>query len=254
MTIAIQRNAEGVPGEDTVFFDAVLSYSESYQSRLTSHPIDSTGRGLIPYANDHVVTENPTFTIRGVISGSDFGLGRPSSDEFGLINETKVSGFVEVKSTTDSMFSKLAGSLLPFGTSAEPEVTVGTRTSASLAVIKNQLISMRDNRETVTMVEFTNGKPTNWELNLVITSLQFSEDQNTGDSLSVDITLQKANFVDLVHTTIPIKAKHTSGKTKDAASPTVDKGAKNPEEVSHLQETIGVLSDFTKKVYSRLNN
>jgi hypothetical protein len=236
-----------------VFFDAVLSFSESYQSRLTSHPIDSTGRGETPYASDHVITENPTFTINGVVSGSDFGLGRPSSDEFGLINETKMSGFVEVTSTTDSMFSKLAGTLLPFGTSAEPEVTIGTRTSASLAAVKNQLISIRDNRETVTLVEFTNAQPTRWELNLIITSLQFSEDASTGDSLSVDLILQRANFVDLVYTKVPINSKSTSGKTKDSASPTVDKGAKNPEELSHLQETVGAVVDFSKKVSAYLS-
>lgn len=240
MTIALQRNDD--EGEDTVFFDAVLAYSESYQSRLTSHPVDGSGN-----ISDHIVTENPVFSVRGVISGSDFGLGRPSPDEFGLLNKTSISGFVEVKSTTDSMFSKLAGALLPFGTSAEPEITVGTRTSASLAVVKDHLISIRNNRETVTLVEFTNSQPTRWELDLVITSLQFSEDAKTGDSLSVDLTLQRAAFVDLVYANIPAKAKNTSGKTRDALTATVDKGTINPVERSHFQEALGTLDDFGKK-------
>lgn len=245
MTIAIQRNDDGA---DTVFFDAVLSYSGSYQSKLTSHPVDGAGN-----ISDHIITENPSFTVRGVISGADFGLGRPSADDFGLINETKISGFVEVKSTTDSMFSKLAGALLPFGTSAEPEITVGTRTSTPLSVIKSHLIKIRDDRKTVTMVEFTNGKPVNWELDLVITSLQFNEDINTGESLSIDLTLQKANFVELVYTNVPIKAKNTSGKTKDAASPTVNKGTINPDGKSLLQDFTGGLSKFVKDANAYLN-
>lgn len=232
MTIAVQRNTDG---SDTIFFDAVLSYTSAYTSKLTSNPIDGQkNKDGIYNVSDHIVTENPSFSIKGVISGADFGAGRPSASEYSLANGVSISESTSVNSTTDSIFNSVAGSLLPFGKNADPEVTVGTRVGTPLPLIKNLLISIRENRETVTLVEFTNGKPTNTELNLVITSLQFSEDANTGDSLSIDMTLQKANFVELLWTRTSIKS---SGSTKDKAQQTVDKGAQTTTtDKSVLQE------------------
>lgn len=235
MTIALQRDNEG---SDTIFFDAILSYSSSYNSKLSSHPIDGNGRnkksGGILTVDDHVITENPTFSLKGIISGADFGTGRPSASEYPLANDVSISQYASVKSSSDNLLNKITGSLLSFGQNAEPEVTIGTRVSVPLQVIKNLLISIRDNRELITLVEFTGTSPTQTELDLVITSLQFSEDEKTGDSLSVDMTLQRANFVDLVFTKILVRQSNTSGETKDSAQQIVNKGSQS----SPVQKTI----------------
>lgn len=225
MTIALQR---GEDGADTIFFDAVLNYSSSYQGNLSSHPIDSNNSKDDPYSvSDHVVLEHPTFQLKGVISGADFGAGRPSASEYPLANTISISDYATVKSASDNLLNKVTGSFLPFGQSAEPEVSVGTRVSTSLLIIKNLLISIRDNRELLTLVEFTNGIPTHTEIDVVITSLQFNEDEKSGDALYVDMTLEKPTFVDLVWTKTPVRTSNTSGKTKDAAQAVVNKGSQS---------------------------
>lgn len=216
MTIAIQRNSDGA---DTIFFDAVLSYSSTYNSRLTSHPID--GAGIV---NDHVIAENPTFNVKGVISGADFNAGRPINSGFSFVNDNAIANPVQVGNTTDSMFDRAIDQIYPFGKSAEPQVTLEERSSQTMLMVKNLLISIRDHAELVTLVEFTNGMPVTTEPSLVIIGLQFSEEVDSGETLTVDLTLQHAKFVKLLTFQLPVTPANTSGATRDQSQSPVNKG------------------------------
>jgi hypothetical protein len=240
MTIVLQRSNEG---SDSIFFDAVLTYSCTYNSKLSSHPIDGNSKDGAYRVTDHVTLENPTFQLKGVISGADFGAGRPSASEYPLANTVTISEYASVKSASDNLLNKVTGSFLPFGQNAEPEVSVGSKVSTSLQMIKNMLISMRDNREVLALVEFTNGVPIHTELDLIITQLQFNEDEKSGDALYVDMTFEKPKFVDLAWTTTPVKASNTSGKTKDAAQAVINKGNQSaPTQKTILQ---GIAEDLS---------
>jgi hypothetical protein len=236
MTIALQRTDSEA---DTVFFDAVLTNSSSYQSKLTAHPIDGAGS-----INDHIVTENPTFTLKGVFSSVDFNTGRPSSSEFTFVNNNVVADPVNIIKVQDTLLETVIGSLSPFGKSVSPQIELADREVNSLQRVKNLLISIRDNRETVTMIEFEGTVPTTYELDLVITNLQFSEDPDSGDVLNVDITLQRATFIELKTTKV---AKSVSGSMKDKASTETYKGPLSKD------ETTTVLQDVKETITTSLS-
>lgn len=71
MSIAIRvGNSEDKEVLSGLFYiNATERYEITYQNRVTKHPLDS-GASI----GDHVVMENPVFTIQGVISGVDVDL------------------------------------------------------------------------------------------------------------------------------------------------------------------------------------
>ena len=235
MTIALQQNKN----KDTIFLMS-LSYSQSYQSKLTSHPIDGAGS-----INDHIVTENPSFTIKGVISDVDFNASRPVNEGYSILNSNPVPDKVRVLKVEDTLLEVVTSSLLPIGRSVSPDVELSDRDQKSQLAAKLFLIDIRDKREPVSLIEFNAGIQSNEPIkNLVITSLQFSEDTNSDDALNVDITLQQATFAKLE--TVKI-TKNLAGFIKNRAASEVYKGP-----LSSPEKTTTLLQDVTSSLGTSL--
>jgi hypothetical protein len=237
MTIAIQRK-EG--GSDTIYFDAVLNYSQSYQSQLTKHPIDRSGRnnsGSNSSITDHAVNENPVFSLKGVVSNADFNSNRPSG--FTFTNNNPITNKAYVVKVNKSPLAILQST---FGKQPEPVVNMQQTRSNAVSSVKNLLISIRDNNELITLVEFTTGKITKSELSLVITSLQFNEDPDTGDALIVDMTLERASFVDLQ--LVRVNKNKVDSSIKDKAQSAVSKGSQNAIEKVADKSTYQEATEF----------
>ena len=252
MTIALQREHSS----DTIFFDAVLSYTQTYQSKLTSNPIDGSPSGMNgPYTvNDHIIVENPTFTIKGIFSAADFNVGRPSDSSYAILNDSPISDPVSVVSVGSTVIDTIVSNIIPLGRPQPPQVSMSERSSNVLQKVKAMLLDVRAKRETVTLIEFTNGKIAGTPFtNMVITNLSFPEDVESGDSLTVDMTLQQATFVDLVVT--QVKKQSTSASLANKAAPTQYSGTltKNVQ-TSALKDISSSLSNMIDSIVNPNGN
>lgn len=229
MTIAILRE-----NTDLIWLDAVLQFSEQYTTSVTKHRIES-GASI----TDHVIEENPTFNVSGVVSGVDFGATKPiigDSKDVGEIGAELNSEEVErVKISTSkqsTLIKLLPDSLRQFLTSDTPPVVIMQpdrpleadilislkKTLIEINRGTNVLVNKRvvNKKELVTLVEFDqNGKIINSYKNCVMTSLSFKEDADSGYALYPEMSFEQVRFVQLISTTIP-KNVAPSVKTKKA--------------------------------------
>lgn len=228
MSLAIRWGENNDADGGFLLFDAVTVYTQNYTGKTTSHPIDA-GASI----TDHYIKDNPTFTISAVITGVDVSTGSfviqdiegnfPFNVQF---PPTPVS----VTSTDDSVLTKLIpdsiGQFLPETT---PEVVMDAARASLLDQIRDALIDLvsgsRLNNETgqfesnIQVVKLFEYKETllNRVLNnLVITSVRFNEDANTGSALYCDIAFEQVTFAVLKKTDLP---RDVQQSVKKKASP-----------------------------------
>lgn len=244
MSVAI-ATSDGV----FIYFDAVLSYSESYSNSVTKHPID--GGGVI---SDHVTMENPSFSISGVISAVDFNDTRPNvqDDSTGksitFINVNPVSFPVEVRDNDKDVFKSIPFLSGLTKSSPKPSITMADEVKYNFNSIKDILIGLRDNNKNANtnyglfyVYEFRDGlvsAPP--KKNCVLLGLDFSETPESGDTLEVSLKIEQVTFVPLVETTLPADVVETttkdsaateSSKGKQGAAPTTEKPKEEVKEV-----------------------
>lgn len=229
MSIAI-KTSDG----DYIYFDAVLSYTQAYQNAVSKHPVDGGGN-----ISDHITMENPVFNINGVISGSDFNTTRPvvgntqTGGSISFLNTNEIALKTQVKGDERSrLFS------LPFVSGivkspSIPDVEMADSNSVSLEIIKDVLVSLRDNSANAdsnyglfTVIEFKDGVISRDPyINCVLTNLTFNETPETGDCLDVTLIVEQVTFVTLVKTQL---AKDISeAGTKDKATAEQSKGSQS---------------------------
>lgn len=254
MTLAIVINADDDKRsiDHIIHLDATLSYNSSFQAKLTSNPIDGGAKTV----NDHIVVENAVYSVKGIISAADFNLGRPPPNKFRVVNGGEAISPAEVRKTTESLLESVAGKFLPFGKTVEPQVKMAERSdTGSMAVTKRELIKVRDAGKTVGLIEFNPDGSLSAEIkDLVITSLQFSEDPSSGDVLSVDLTLQQATFVELKTRSIPVTSPaKTSGKIASQIQENVHKGIQTKKQTIWV-EGVGKISEATNDALEKVKN
>ena len=233
MTIAILRE-----NTDLIWFDAVLKFGEQYNTSVTKHRVES-GASI----SDHVIEENPTFSISGVASGVDFGVSKPvlgdGADEVGAkLNAEVIAPVVISTSKQSAVIKLLPESVRQFLTNdVPPSVTMqqGRPIDADILVsLKKTLIEINrgvnilvnkrvvNKKELVTIVEFDqNGKIINSYKNCVMTSLSFNETPDSGYALYPEMSFEQVRFVQLISTTIP---KNVSSSVRTARAERSDKG------------------------------
>lgn len=245
-----------------IYFDAVTAYRKTLSGSVTKNPIDSGGN-----ISDHFTRENPVITISAVISGVDISVnGISIFDENGNTpqNTRERRDPVRVNSDDKSLLTLLPDSIGQFFTPQKPEVVLAAQPVDTLNQIQEVLESLfsQDEAQLVTLFEYFGNNLTKKPLqNLVMTSLVFNEDANTGEGLHCDITLERISFVSLKKTQIPkgiqsqlvaadLAKRAESQNSKGKVDSTPQDGI--PPNLRKQEKVKSVAADITDGVVSKL--
>lgn len=229
MTIALKIGSQDAEVQGIVYLDSVTSYSRSLKGKVTSHPVDS-GSNI----SDHFVANNPSFTIRGVVSYVDI---TGTSSLIDINGDVPVNSRYRPDTVTiteqDSVMRYLPGTVKQFFGRSEASVDgaiEAQNTQPQVVELFNQLMSgvyynqaakrWQNKMTTTVLYEMDRYNFVNAVTDLVITSVDFDEDADSGTALYVNISLEKVRFATLER--VPIKNLKIAQKTQN-------KGKVNPE-------------------------
>lgn len=194
MTIAVLR-ANG----DLIWFDAITSFSERYAGTVSSHPLESGN-----VISDHTTINNLVMTLSGIISDADFNMTRPTitdsdANNFHISNKQFVNNSPVEKPVVIN-FKPGIGQYLPdsiakFLTPSTPDVQVPdyNRPMAALG-IKDRLTDMQRKAESFSLVDFHGDKIWRVLRDCVITSLDFTENVESGEAIFPNMTIEQCRY------------------------------------------------------------
>jgi len=244
---------------DVILFDSILSFSESYQGSVTSHPVEDGTK-----ISDNIVTENIKLKIQGVVSDYNFwnplkdaanaavpyyNQGTPRFDSMGVIDSNLNPSFSDAQAPQDYAATKDNSSV-----------------KAAMFVVRDRLIRIQRDKELVTVLAYTltgnDSEITRYE-NCVITDLSFDTSPDSGYAIYPNISIEQvktvkvkvvqANAEKIIPSTVAGQGSATDGKgnkvgdkgkTTDAApetnqeahQPQIDRNAAAEEELRRQQE------------------
>lgn len=239
MTIALKIGNEDSQVQGFIYLDAVTAYSRSLSGKVTSHPVDS-GVSI----SDHFIANNKEFTIKGVVSDVDI---TGVSDDAVLDGQTPMNAIRRPNTPTISgqqdALQFLPSAVKQFfersGAAVSTDVAVTSNLPLVTALFEELMGGIyyneadkrwRNKMETVMLYEMVGKNFTNVKTNLVITSVDFEEDPDSGDSLNLSIKLEQVRLVTIQQTDMPKNAKSSvkkkvTGKEKKG-TPNTDSGKK----------------------------
>ena len=200
-----------------IYLDSVTAYSQDYRGQVTKHPVDS-GASI----SDHFIKENPIFTISGIVSGTDIsGVPWTITDQEGNkpVNAQEQPISISLNSSSSGLLQYLPNSIGQFLSVSTPSVEVfgNTRTDPTYEIVVKDLLKgilsgikynakkdkVESNIQLVAIYEFDKANIRDIIDNLVITSFRVREDQDTGDALFLDLTLEQVTFASLERVELP---------------------------------------------------
>lgn len=217
-----------------LYFDAVTAFDRDYSGRVTEHPLEAGAM-----ITDHFVSNNAKYKIAGVFSGVDFS-NIPSTvtiDGQPLMNANPAPSAVQVqdgnnsllRTFTPAVLEQFFGQMMPTVTMDQsPRLNFSSMIEDFLREILTGLYynSKREkweNRITpAVLYEMEGATPVRPVQDLVLTSVNISEDQDSGDALILTMTLEKVNYV----TSEKAEAPKAEGKTGRQVEETKNKGNK----------------------------
>jgi hypothetical protein len=226
-----------------IYLDATTEYSKQYSGRVTKHPIDSGGT-----ITDHFISENPRFSVSGVISSIDFS-PIPSQmllEGDGPININDTPDAVTVNNFYAGLLELLPSTILQFAEAPKFYVEGGgtTRKNYKQEVTKlltdimtgvyyNQARTRWENRMVpAKLYEMEGTVFANSIDNLILTGLEISEAVDDWDALTLRMEFEKVTFVTLEKVDAPKTKKKgaqpSKNKGKVTATPSTT-AAKKPD-------------------------
>lgn len=246
MSLAIKFGDNEDPSQISgfIYFDAVTTYSKQMDGKVTSHPLDA-GASI----TDHYVSENTKYNISGVISSADIS-GVPlniilENERPFNVNPTVTP--VQVRDAGVGSISSIVGLVSSIFRDKIPEPTVERTARTDYKEQVDKLISglmtgllydekakkLKNRMTLITLYGFKGSVLSTEADNLVMTSFNIEEDQDSGNGLYFTMTLEHVSFVSLEKTELPKdvssaltkKAPSTSNKSKadSTAKPITDK-------------------------------
>lgn len=266
MSLAIKFGDDTDPNQLSgfIYFDVVTKYSKQLSGKVTSHPLDAGAK-----ITDHYVSENPKYTIVGVISSADIS-GIPQKinvDGEGPLNVSFQPGPAIVNDAFSGVLNFSPNTANQFLQSSQESVSVDTtqrtdynRQINSLMeavmtglVYDDQAKKLKNRMTLITLYEFMNEILWAEADDLVLTGFSFDEDADSGNGLFVTMQLEQVSFVTLQKTELPkdvaaslSKASQSTSKkskadgtektvgNKDDATST-DPGPKSERELAQLE-------------------
>lgn len=217
MSFALGWEGDEIQGGGLLFFDAITSWNRSYTGQVTKHPVNS-GANI----TDHFVKNNPIFTMSAVISGVDVSVApdtlrtESESAEGGAgdkpYNTRKAPAGVSVGSDSSLLMKYIPNVIGQFLPDKLPEVTMEEPRQDTAEEIQDILVSLQSGEgfSLITGIYQTNIRAVNlYETDggvtlvkklpasnsfLVITSINFKEDPDSGYALFADITFEQVTF------------------------------------------------------------
>lgn len=211
--------------EGFIYFDAVTSITKTLNGSVSTNPID--GGGLI---SDHFTQDNPTITISAVISGVDISFnGRNVVDPDGYVpdNDSAAPKAVTISSSGKGLTNFLPSGVGQFFKPSKPSIVLAAQSPDTLQQIQASLEQAFRNPTISRLYYYDRGNLLNkFEDNLIITSLSFTEDAESGDGLYCELSLEKVTFAfsESVEISRDIQARALSQELKDKAATTENKG------------------------------
>jgi hypothetical protein len=247
MSLALRWGDDDKDEGGFIYLNATTLYTQSYTGQVTKHPIDSGGE-----ITDHFINNNPTFNVSGVITGDDINTSSYLIQDLvgnAPFNVNEPPTAVNVGSTDLGVLSNfIPTSIGQFLPSVDPEVTMDAQRADLLEQIRNALTNLvsgfRINEQTgqfekviqiVRLFEYDGINLKRIINNLVITSINFKEDVNTGYALYPDFTFEQVSFAGIKKTTIPkdvvdsLKKKAATKESKGKQDSTVNSGNNPPK-------------------------
>lgn len=217
-----------------IYFNAVTKYAKNHSGKVTEHPIEA-GASI----TDHFVSNNSKYAISGVISHVDFSTipGMLTLEGESVMNNSQNAPPVVINDTTTGLDRVLSSSTIgQFLAQIRPDVIVNSaeRLNYKLSLenffevlmtglFYNETRKKWENRMvTCVLYELDGLNPVKPIQDLVVTSVQISEDPDTGDALVLDVSLEKVNFVTLEKTEAPKPRKKSN--TAKGTEPKQNKG------------------------------
>lgn len=211
--------------EGFIYFDAVTSISKTLNGSVSTNPID--GGGLI---SDHFTQDNPTIKISAVISGVDISFkGRNVVDRDSNVpdNDSAAPKAVTISSSGSGLTKFLPDVVGQFFTPNKPSIVLAAQSPDTLQQIQASLEQAFQNPTISRLYYYDRGNLLNkFEDNLIITSIDFTEDVDSGDGLYCEISLEKVTFAfsESVEVSKDIHSRLMSQDLKDKAAATENKG------------------------------
>lgn len=218
-----------------IYFNAVVNYGRRYSGRVTEHPLEAGVK-----VSDHFISDNPIYTIRGVISSVDLS-NIPSMafpDDQPVINNQPQPSAVSTNSAGGGLMKFIPASVTQF---IPPNLSINvqmdsTPRESSRDEIESLLKELMgglfldeetgkwQNRMTTSKLFMMDGFITSPPIeDLVLTSVNVVEDENSGEELTLELTMEQVRFVTLQDAEAPNPPKPSTTATK--TSPTVEKGS-----------------------------
>ena len=233
MSFGLRWGEDNEEGGGFVFFDAITVSTENYTGQVTKHPIAS-GASI----SDHFIRQNPIFSMSTVITGYDISMNSYLIQD--LVGNTPYNvsvapTAVSVTSTDDSVLKQfIPDSIGQFLSSSVPEIIVDGPRLQTLDTVKDAIVGLMagvifnekkgkfvPNIQLVRLFEYDGTLLKKIINNLVITSMVFREDVNSGEGLFCDLTFEQVTFATLKKTVLP---QDVVDSLKKKAAPKASKG------------------------------
>ena len=246
MSFALSWEPSEVNAGGFLYFDAILNWNRSFTGSVTKHAIDGGGN-----ITDFYISNNPTFTLSAVISAEDISTTSAllaDAEGNGPSNTTMPPEAVIVGSTDQSLLMKyipnVVGQLLPdtlpdvimddfkgdsvFGASLEDiqDILINLQSGEGYNQITGQfeaVIRQVTLYETDGFLTLAKKLPADETKALVITSLSFREDQDSGYALYCDMSFELVRFANLKKVALPPDIVQTPVKKKVATKKSLGK-------------------------------
>ena len=225
MAFALGWQPDELNAGGLLFFDAVTNWNRSFTGQVTKHPVDAGGN-----VTDHYIKNNPVFTMSAVISGTDLSISTIAlQNENGDIpyNARPAPTEVLVSSDDQSLLMKFVPNVIgQFLPDTLPQIVMDDVRGDTTEEIQDILVNLQSGEgfnqitgqfetlirpvvlyETDGFLTLVRKLPADDNTFLVITSINFREDAETGFALYADITYERVPFANLKKVQIPFGKK-----------------------------------------------
>jgi hypothetical protein len=255
MSLAIKWGYDNLDqiSQGFIYFDATTSFKESLSGTVSSHPIDGGGN-----ISDHFTRDNPRFSFTGVISGVDISYhARSVKDDIGNDppDSTEAPPLVKINSKNNSLLKFIPDTVGQFFTPSKPQIDTLIQAPETLQKIRDDLRLFFKDPSPVQIFLYDTGNLRSIINSLIITSIDFDEDADSGDALWCVVNLEQVEFTDTKKTQIPqgIQSSLVSADLADKAAATENKGTQDSTEQTIDTLDASSIKKFTLKGKSAID-
>jgi len=219
--------------DSTIYLDAVTNYTKSKSSSVSQHPVDRSA--LI---TDHITKENPTFSLRAVVSSADFNTtytrpvelveGGQETPPIPPEQNSPVNG--ATISNPSTLLDYLPGSIGQIlGNVVTSDVNVDPFRGFTHEIVRDRLIRAWEDSEILTLLDidfdiaFGRYVSTRIIENVVMERFEDNEQVDTGDALVANFTFRQVRFATIKE--VDVQVDQTSSGGQPVEGEVADKSA-----------------------------